>query len=815
MKLLLPIRCIAFVISTFFTLQAAAQTVRHAGPRPSSASVKTTSSTGFSGTGANIDVVYHRAEWRVNPDSTNPATGASVKAISGSVTTYFKTVTAGVASVTFDLNNVFTVSATYHGSAITVTRPVANQIRLALPVTLPANRLDSVTIVYSGVPPATAESGAAVGFQKATYNATTPTAVTQNYIYTLSESYEDRDWWPCKADMQDKIDSMDIIVSTRWSGADTFWVATNGKLMESPIRGVSRIFKYKTRYPIASYLVSLGVARYNRYSRSVNIGGTNTEVAYYLFRGKPAATYTAILTAMDNTNLALTAFSNKFGDYPFKNEKHGFYEGLGGAGGMEHQTFSAIATSSISHVPTLVHELMHQWFGDKVTFATWNHLWLAEGPARYSESLVGELVPALGINPVTERTQNKNTTRGSYSTTNLVIPPAGIASSGAIWNGTYGGAVYEKGAMIISMLRKLVGDTRFYQAMTNYLNDPALAYKAAVTDDLKNHFEAVAGYDLDPFFNKWIYGVGHADFAIKWNNSGKRIAIQVGSQTKSTGATTGYFPSPVVLKISNGLTGASLKDTMIVIYAQAATSLSYAGRGILPAKPQNTLAYDLSFVPAASGITFDPNAETLSNASVAPAKDATINPFAYTTLPATILDFKGQKNTMGNSLSLLIAPTEEKLTVTAERSEDGAAFYNISEMTKTAVTEKGRLYNFEDRIFSNAHAHHYRARIVDEKGIVNYSRVIVLKNSSETTVGADIHPNVVSNILKIFLSNGWENDPVSITVYNSAGMAVRTEKRSGATQLQLSLHQLPAGNYTIAIRRTDGQTATKRFAIVR
>ena len=74
-------------------------------------------------------------------------------------------------------------------------------------------------------------NGQAEGFQSNRTMGTPNTAPAGgSFLYTLSESYEDRDWWPCKADMKDKIDSMDIIVNVPWSGADTFWVATNGKL---------------------------------------------------------------------------------------------------------------------------------------------------------------------------------------------------------------------------------------------------------------------------------------------------------------------------------------------------------------------------------------------------------------------------------------------------------------------------------------------------------------------------------------------------------------------------------------------------------
>jgi aminopeptidase N len=293
---------------------------------------------GQSGTGANYDVKYHKAFWRINPDS-------SVKYIRGFVQTNFLTITASVSSITFDLNALLTVdSVRFRGARLpgaNITRS-GNILTIALGTTLANNVLDSIWVYYRGTPPAV--SGAAEGYQVGT-DATT----TQKYIYTLSESYEDRDWWPCKADMQDKIDSMDIIVSTPWTGADTFWVATNGVLRDSTISGSSRIFTFSTRYPMASYLVSVAVARFNRYYRPpVNISGTLVPVVYYLHRGKSTANYNTILNAMDAQKQVLSAFSTRFGDYPFKREKHGYYDGLGGAGGMEHQTFSAMSGGTTS-----------------------------------------------------------------------------------------------------------------------------------------------------------------------------------------------------------------------------------------------------------------------------------------------------------------------------------------------------------------------------------------------------------------------------------------------------------------------------------
>ncbi len=570
-------------------------------------------STGQSGTGANINVVYHRADWTVNPN-------AASKTITGTITTCFKTLTANVSSLSFDLNktsfNNGSLVITYHGSNCSFSFPTTgnvNIVNITLPASIAATGTpDSVTISYSGIPPA--RNGAAEGFQKGTY--TDQNGVTQNYTTTLSESYEDRDWWPCKADMQDKIDSMDINVTVPWSGADTFWVATNGKLVDSAINAGNRIFRFKTRYPIASYLVCLAVAKYNRYYSQTLAGSTNVPTAFYLLGGKTAAYYTNALSAMTKINAVVTAFSAKLGDYPFKLEKHGFYDGLLGAGGMEHQTFSGMSSGSIASLSTLAHELMHQWFGDNVTFATWNDLWLAEGFARYGEALAAELVPSLGINPYSIRNSFKTSALGQNAQS-AWIPNGNSGTSALIWSSNYGGTVYSRGGIIVSMLRAICGDQKFFEALTNY--QTSLAGKSATGDSLKNHFNAVLNTDISGFFDNYVGGsgaaatavggVGNPIYTIGWNNpSGNKLVVRVNSQTRSAGSNVSYFTGPVVLHVT-GATPAT-QDTTIVFYDWGGGKLSYAGNGVSELISGNLLSYDLSFVPTA--VAYDDSARTLS-----------------------------------------------------------------------------------------------------------------------------------------------------------------------------------------------------------
>jgi Peptidase family M1 domain len=565
-------------------------------------------SAGPSGTGSNIDVIYHKIFWRINPDST--------KYIKGSVQTNFKTIENNVTSISFDLVSILIIdSVIFRGNIL----PVLNITRLGniatinLGITLPINFTDSLIIYYQGIPPAA--SGIAEGYQK--YNSID----AGNFITTLSESFEDKDWWPCKHDIQDKIDSLDITVSVPWGVAgstsfplvaDTFWVASNGKMTDSSKIGSIRYFTFKNRYPIASYLVFVSVARYKRYYRSMNINGTNTQVVYNLLANNAGNSATAI--AMDKIIAVVDTFSRKFGDYPFKKEKHGYYNGFAG-GGMEHQTFSGVNSSNPN---LLVHEMMHQWFGNNVTFAHWNDLWLAEGFAEYSSQLAEELVPAIGSpsSAFTSRNSLKNIAL-SNKTQSAWLSNSNTQSTQLIFSTD---PAYKRGAMVVSMLRTMCGDSIYFAIMTKYQTE--LAGKSATADTLKNYFNRALRKDISVFFNDYVGGsglgtsavggIGNPINTINWNNpgGGKRLVISMSNQLKTTGSNVTYFRGPIQLHIKGVL---ATNDTTITFFDWGTGNLSYAGNALSIPISGNRLTYDLSFVPTT--LLYDDSARTLSTGS--------------------------------------------------------------------------------------------------------------------------------------------------------------------------------------------------------
>ena len=647
----------------------------------------------ISGQANNINVVYHRLNFRIQPDS--PSVASPAKFLKGNVTTHFITKGSNTTQVTFDFNNIFTIdSVTYHGAKLVpanIAWPSPKILQLTFPTAiLTTGTLDSLCIFYKGTPPAA--TGQLLGYQRGVSG-------SNNYVYTLSESYEDRDWWPCKHDMTDKIDSIDINVSV----PSAFWVATNGKMIDSAISGSSRIFKFKHRYPIASYLVSLGIAKYNRYYRSpVNVNRTNVPVVYNLFPGKSTSSYNNILAALDKSKAEIIAFSGKYGDYPFKNEKHGYYE-FGFGGGMEQQTFSGMGGSAITSWSTIAHELAHQWFGDKVTCATWSDLWLNEGFARYNEIVAAELVSGLG-NPVTHRGTIKNAARTS-TTTPVYI--SNIASSNTIWTSANTTAIYDKGCMVISMIRTLLGDTKFFQACNNYLNDSTLAYHAATTADLQRHVENQFGAGMNAFFDAWIYGFGIPTYLVNWNSSGNTITLQF-NQSRSAGASVSYLPMPVVIKVANA---ASTTSTTLIMYDRG-DSIFVAGNGIAAGVAGHTISFNLSFTP--STVTFDP-----SNVTIATGSTSLVSSLKTSGAITT-------KESFANSVIIYPNPTADKINI-VRKGKGSNAVVSIINIKGETVLRKNIFKEMENMNIQALQTGSYFIQII-ENGFVTSTNKLIIKH---------------------------------------------------------------------------------------
>ena len=465
----------------------------------------------------NYDLKYHRLAWNVDPSKAE---------ISGAITSYFNAL-EDLNNVTFEITDNLNVSAvTQRGVSLSFTQNSNDELVINLPNTQSKGTLDSLTVTYSGNP----VSSGFGSFEIGTHGpSNTPV------LWTLSEPYGAKGWWPCKQDLIDKIDSIDVFITH----PSQYKAASNGLLKSEKISGNNIITHWKHKYAIPAYLIAIAVTNYTVYNDHVSNG--NFDVVNYVYPENLA--YAQSSTAI--TPRIMDLYGRLFELYPYANEKYGHAQ-FGWGGGMEHTTMTFMGGWTRG---LIAHELAHQWFGNKITCGSWEDIWLNEGFATYLDALVIEDFDGENTFTAWRNTVVNDITSVSDGSTFV----SDTTSVSRIFDGRLS---YRKGAMILHMLRYKLGDENFFQSMKNYLADPDLAFSYAKTNDLKNHLENVSGIDLTEFFNDWLYGEGYPTYEIGWHqNSNNNIVRFTVNQTQSHSSVS-FFEMPLPVKVI-GINGES------------------------------------------------------------------------------------------------------------------------------------------------------------------------------------------------------------------------------------------------------------------
>jgi len=461
----------------------------------------------------NYDLKYNRLQFMIDP---------AINYIHGAVTSFLIPTAGSISEVDFDLASNLTVdSVIYHGTKVSFSHSSENSLKITLPSAIPQSMLDSVTIFYEGAPQQTGMGS----FVKSDHNGAP-------IIWTLSEPYGAKDWWPCKDGLSDKVDSIDIYITT--PNADR--AAANGVLISEVLNADnSKTYHWQTHYPIATYLVGLAVTNYAYYTDYVMLpGGDSFPIVNYVYP-EDLADAQAHLPDIERV---IMLYDSLLIDYPFKAEKYGHAQ-FGWSGGMEHQTMSFIR--GFSHA-LIAHECAHQWFGDRITLGSWEDIWLNEGFATYMEALTEE-----AFFPDNWHAWKASTISNITSKPDGSVRCDDVTDIHRIFDGRLS---YNKGAFLLHMLRWQLGDSLFFLGLRNYLNDPLLAYNYAKTPDLQYHLEQTSGQDLTQFFHQWYYGQGYPGYHVTWNQQGAKFFLKLDQQQSD--ASVSFFAMPVPVEVSGG-----------------------------------------------------------------------------------------------------------------------------------------------------------------------------------------------------------------------------------------------------------------------
>ncbi|MEX1002903.1 MAG: M1 family aminopeptidase [Crocinitomicaceae bacterium] len=362
--------------------------------------------------------------------------------------------------------------------------------------TLNAGQEDSIRVYYRGLPQ-TDPSGWG-GFY-----------MSNQYFYNLGVGFESnphnygRTWHPCFDNFVERA-TYDFEVLT----ANNFTAYCNGSRTGVQTVGTdSLLTNWMMSTEIPSYLAAVAVAEYTHVTD--NYFSVSQGINIPIWLAAKAGDTTNLKNSFLNLNNAMEAFEDSYGPYVW--ERIGYVLVPFNAGAMEHATNIAYplvtVNGALTYETLMAHELSHHWWGNLVTCATAEEMWINEGLASYSEHLF--------LENVYDQNTYMNAMRDNHYD---VLHRAHINDSGYYALNavpveyTYGDHSYNKGADVMHTLRGYLGDANFFAA----LQAVQTAYSGShiTSEQFRDEINTLAGIDVTDFFNDWIFQAGFSHFSI-------------------------------------------------------------------------------------------------------------------------------------------------------------------------------------------------------------------------------------------------------------------------------------------------------------
>jgi aminopeptidase N len=238
----------------------------------------------------------------------------------------------------------------------------------------------------------------------------------------------------------------------------------------------------------------------------------------------------------------LSFFTTYIGPYEF--EKLANVQSTTRFGGMENAGCIFYDENALngtrSSEALIAHEIAHQWFGNSVTEKEWMDIWLSEGFATYFTNLY--LEKTYGRDALNEQLiRNRIKVVVFYSKYPKPLVDSSVTNLEQLLNPNS----YQKGAWVLHMLRRKIGDEKFKNGVVAYYTKYRLSN--ANTIDFKREMEKVAGCDLDTFFQQWVFSSGHPILVIDVQMKKRKTSIKVVQTQKET-----VFSFPLTIQLSQG-----------------------------------------------------------------------------------------------------------------------------------------------------------------------------------------------------------------------------------------------------------------------
>lgn len=418
------------------------------------------------------------------------------------------------------------------------------ETRFSIPFNSSSGKHFKIEIEYEGTPKKAGLDGFVFGSRNG-----------NSLVYNLSEPTFASTWFPCNDIPTDK-----TLLDIKITNDSNMVSVSNGVLVDVKSIGGRKTYHWRTEYPISTYLIAIYSSDYDSYSdQYISLDGRDTmKVEYYVL---PDKLEKAKADFSDQVKM-IKYFAQTFGEYPFIKEKYGVAEFLWQLGAMEHQTITGVSSYLIGgkkyFEDVFIHELAHQWWGNSVGLKSWKDIWLNEGFATYSEALYYESGSGKKALQSTMLSKISSSFKGT------------LAEPGEF---LFTKTVYDKGAWVLHMLRREVGDSLFFNILRSYYE--TFKYSNASTSDFKNICENISRKNLEKFFDQWINGEGEIELEYNSSivNSDNKVKIELGIEQVQDEYEVYHFPLDVKLMFADSTTkyfsfNISTKDTVLEIVSE-------------------------------------------------------------------------------------------------------------------------------------------------------------------------------------------------------------------------------------------------------
>lgn len=367
-------------------------------------------------------------------------------------------------------------------------------LHIALPVVLNVDDTYSIAVYYHGNPLQDPVFG---GFY-----------FSSGYAFNLGVGFQTdphnlgRAWFPCFDNFVERSSySFHVLTS---NGKTAY---CNGIRTGVDVVGQDSLYTHwYLEQQIPTYLASVAVGSYVHAENSFE-SITGDEIPIWLTA--KASDTTAMKNSMINLVPCLHGFEDLYG--PYRWPRVGYCAVPFNGGAMEHATNIAYPlfaiNGNLSFETLFAHELAHLWWGDLITCREEGDMWINEGWARFSEAIFTEFIYGQQAYIEYVKDNHKDVMRSAHRSDGARYPVSPIPH--AI---TYGDHVYNKGADMAHTLRGTMGDTDFFTAIRDIMDQKA--YSDVSSFDLRDFFQNYTEADLTTFFDQWIFAQGYPEFRV-------------------------------------------------------------------------------------------------------------------------------------------------------------------------------------------------------------------------------------------------------------------------------------------------------------